>query len=161
MEYANNGMMLDWDSAIEKDSPFTLLPEGMYPFEIVSFERAYHPGSANLPACPKAVLTVKIDGGALGSTIVERNLFLHSKVEGLLCAFFTAIGQRKHNERIQMDWGKVVGATGWCKVYVEEYIKKSGEPGKSNRIERFIAPEEAPVKAAPEAPAMRRWTPGQ
>ena len=41
---------LDWNDEIEKDSDFTLLPEGDYDFTVESFERGRHPGSDKLPA---------------------------------------------------------------------------------------------------------------
>lgn len=92
---------LGWDDEIEKDGPeFVLLPEGDYSFEVVGFERARHNGSEKLPACNKAVLTIRLtsDDGEK-STTIKHNLFLHSKTEGMLCAFFTAIGQRKKGEK--------------------------------------------------------------
>lgn len=83
----------DWGDVIENDGPsYTLLPEGEYPFEVVSFERKRFAGSAKLPPCNQAELTLLVDGGTLGRTTVYHSLFLHTKTEGLLCAFFTAIG---------------------------------------------------------------------
>ena len=52
---------LDWNDEIEKDSDFTLLPEGDYDFTVESFERGRHPGSDKLPACNKAILKLRID----------------------------------------------------------------------------------------------------
>ena len=75
----------DWGDVIENDGPsYTLLPEGEYPFEVVSFERKRFAGSAKLPPCNQAELTLLIDGGALGRTTVYHSLFLHTKTEGLL-----------------------------------------------------------------------------
>lgn len=135
-----------WNDVIENDSSFTLLPEGEYPFEVTEMERARHPGSAKLPACNKAIVTVKIDGGELGITTCKSNLFLHSRTEGLLCAFFTAIGQRKHGEPLAMNWGKVVGSRGRCKVGIRKWIgEKDGQEHESNEIKQFLDP---PVSAA-------------
>jgi hypothetical protein len=138
----NMGRELGWDDVIENDSTFTLLPEGDYPFEVTGMERARHNGSAKLPACAKAVLTIKIDGGALGTTTVTNNLFLHTRTEGLLCAFFTAIGQRKHGEPLKMNWGKVIGARGHCKVGIRKWIgEKDGQEHESNEIKQFLEPQ--------------------
>ena len=63
MAFNNTNTAMDWDSTIENDSTFTLLPEGVYPFTVTGFERARHNGSAKLDPCPKAVLTIEIDGG--------------------------------------------------------------------------------------------------
>ena len=162
MENNNLNVSLEWDSTIENEgSAFVVLPDGIYPFVVTGFERSRHDGSAKLPPCNKAVLSFEVDGGALGTaTIMKHQLFLHSKTEGLLCEFFTAIGLRKHGERFTMNWDKVLGATGWCEVYTDEYIDKNGVPRKNNKIKRFVDPEDAPkpVQPAPAQP-MKRWTP--
>ena len=70
---------LGWDEEINKESEFTLLPEGDYNFSIVSFERGRHQGSAKLPPCNKAIVKIKIDGGELGSTTIQHNLFQNNR----------------------------------------------------------------------------------
>lgn len=157
-EYMNNQETMNWDSIIENDSTFILLPEGIYPFTVTRFERAHHSGSAKLPACAKAVITVEIDGGALGKTSITHNLFLHKKTEGLLCDFFTAIGQRRRGERLAMNWSQVPGATGICKIGVREWISdRTGEKMQSNEIKRFLEPSNSTLSASQNAPS---WTPG-
>ena len=132
---------LEWDSEIQNDSTFQLLPEGDYNFEVVSFERARHNGSAKLPPCWKAVLTVRVWSEA-GETTVKHNLFLHSSVEGMLCAFFTAIGQRSPGERIRMDWSRVPGSFGRCKLGVRKWTGDNGQTYESNQIVKFYEPDE-------------------
>ena len=137
---------MDWDSEIEKDSPgFILLPTGDYDFEVVDFERSRHNGSNKLPPCPKATVHLKISGkdadGNEGSTTIKYNLFLHEKTEGMLCAFFTGIGQRKHGEKIKMNWGKVVGSTGRAKIGTRTYEGK-----EYNEVKKIYDPEENPPK---------------
>lgn len=158
------GFELGWDSAIEKDSPdFVLLPEGDYDFKVVKFERGRYEGGDKLPACNMAILDIELSDLDGNTTTVRHRLYLHSRTEGLLCAFFTAIGARKHGERIQMNWNIVLGATGRCKVGVREYTNKNGEKSKSNEIRKFYEPAErtAPA-AAPTAPAGNvAYTPGR
>ena len=55
---------------------------------------------------------------------MEHNLFLHSKCEGLICAFFKAIGARKSGERLKMEWNKIAGATGRCQVGIRKWKAK-------------------------------------
>lgn len=153
----------DWNDTIENDSTFTLLPEGVYPFTVTGFERGRHNGSAKLPACNKAVLTIAIDGGSLGTATITHNLFLHSKCEGLLCAFFTAIGLRKHGEQLRMPWERVPGAKGTCEVGIREWVSdRTGETMQSNEIKKFLAPDVAgdAKPEAPAAPASAGWKPG-
>ncbi len=70
------------------------------------FERQRHPGSAKLPPCAMALLTIQIDGGEKGPSVVTHRLYLHTRTEGLLCAFFESIGQRKHGEALRPRWNR-------------------------------------------------------
>ena len=154
---------LDWDSEISHDNEFTILPEGDYTFTVKKFERARHNGSAKLPPCNKAVLTLEVTDGVKKTTI-EHNLFLHQKTEGMLCEFFTAIGQRKHGEKLRMNWPAVMGATGRCKVYVDKWQGKDGQPKESNKIKKFITSASETASSAPTAsaaPTAGGWNPGK
>lgn len=161
----NNNIAMSWDSEIENDSSFTLLPEGDYDFIITDFERKRFEGSAKMSACPQAALSVKLFDRAdpsKGSTTVTHNLYLNYKCEGLLCEFFTAIGDRKHGEKLKPNWNAVVGKGGRCKVIVHEWTStKDGSKKQSNEIKRFYKPEEKP--AAPAVPqfAQPTFTPGK
>lgn len=146
-----------WDDEIENDSEFQLLPEGDYNFTVTGFERGRHSGSSKLPPCNKAIITLKLTGEQ-GEGTLKHNLFLHTKTEGMLCAFFTAIGQRKHGEKCRMNWSAVVGANGRCKVGIHEFpSNRTGEMLKSNEIKKFYEPDEsAPAKETPAS----SFTPG-
>lgn len=146
---------LGWDDEIEKDgAEFELLPEGDYSFEVVNFERGRHNGSEKLPPCNKAILSIKItsDDGKK-STTIKHNLFLHSKTEGMLCAFFTAIGQRKKGEKINMNWNLVVGSKGRCKVGIHSWKNDNGDLNQSNQIKKFYEPTSDASSST--------WKPGQ
>ena len=102
MTYNNNFKReFGWDDTIQEDAKeFITLTPGDYVFTVTNFERGrYTPNPqkpGKLPAC--------------------NNLFLHSSTEGMLSAFFGAIGQKKHGEPLQMNWNTVVGSTGVCRV---------------------------------------------
>lgn len=133
---------LSWDDQIENDGPeFVLLPEGDYDFEVTSWERGRHNGSEKLPPCNMATVYIKIEGTE-GSTTIKHKLFLHSKTEGILCAFFTAIGQRKKGERITMNWNAVTGSVGRCKVGIRKWKNDRGEELEFNEIKKFYEPTE-------------------
>lgn len=127
---------LGWNDTIEKDSDFILLPEGDYDFKVTKFERGRHQGSEKLPPCNKAILTLEIDSPE-GTVSITHNLFLHSKTESMLSAFFTAIGQKKKGEKVTMNWNAVIGATGRCKVYQDSWKGDDGVERKSNKIKKF------------------------
>lgn len=136
MEYTN-GYELGWDSAIENDSPeFVLLPDGDYDFIVERFERGRYEGGDKLPPCPKATLYLKF-AAPEGETTIRKDLFLHSKCEGMLCAFFTCIGQRKHGQRVSMNWSAVPGARGRAKIG-----KRTYNGNTYNEIKRFLEPAE-------------------
>ena len=130
---------LGWDDEFTNVSQdFVLLPEG----------------SAKLPPCSMAKLTLKIFGGALGDTTVTHRLYLHTKTQGLLGAFFESIGQCRKGDTFRPRWNEIVGSKGRCKLGVHDYVKKSGDPGQSNEVIRFLPPPEE--KAAPS----QGWTQG-
>lgn len=138
----NIGYELGWDAAIEKDAPeYILLPEGDYDFTVTKFERARHNGSEKLPPCNKAILYLSIETPE-GTAVVQHQLFLHTKTEGMLSAFFTSIGQKKKGEKITMNWNAVTGAKGRCKIYVDTWIGNDGNEKKSNKVRRFYEPAE-------------------
>ncbi|MDD3393925.1 MAG: DUF669 domain-containing protein [Anaerotignum sp.] len=150
---------LGWNDTIEKDSDFILLPEGDYDFKVVKFERGRHQGSEKLPPCNKAILTLEIDS-AEGTVSITHNLFLHSKTETMLSAFFSAIGQKKKNEKVSMNWNAVTGARGRCKVYQDIWKGEDGVERKSNKIKKFYdaanhAPSTSTKTAANPAPQQQ------
>lgn len=134
---------LNWDDEINEESNFILLPDGEYDFTVIDFTRGRHNGSAKLPSCLKAELTLEVSGKE-GKAQVKHNLFLHTKTEGLLSQFFISIGQKKHGEPLRMNWNAVKGAKGRCLLEIHEWTKDNGDIGKSNQIKRFLNPVEAP-----------------
>ena len=135
------GYEIGWDAPIEKDSPeFVLLPDGDYDFEVTEFERGRHAGSDKLPPCNKAIVHIKIQG-AEGVSIIKHNLFLHSITEGMLCAFFTGIGQRQKGQKVTMNWNAVVGSKGRAKVGINKWTK-DGKEFTNNEIKKFYEPGE-------------------
>ena len=148
-----------WDDEIENDNEFQILPDGDYNFTVTGFERGRHQGSAKLPPCNKAIITLNVADGKGNQVKIKHNLFLHTKKEGMLCAFFTAIGQRKHGEKCRMNWSAVVGATGRCKIGIHEYTStKTGEVLKSNEIKKFYEP--TGTQAEPTQSPASSFTPG-
>ena len=131
---------LDWDDEISHESDFVLLPEGDYNFKVTGFERARHEGSAKLPPCNKAIITLEINSTS-GKAYIKHNLFLHTKCEGLISAFFIGIGQKKHGEPLRMNWSKVIGATGRCKIGIREWTNNAGEKMQSNEVKKFYERE--------------------
>lgn len=149
---------LGWDDEIEKESDFILLPEGDYRFTVTGFERARHEGSEKLPPCNKAVLSLKINTSE-GDVTIKHNLFLHTKTEGMLSAFFCAIGQKKHGEKLRMNWQAVIGATGRCKIGIRKWKGTDGVDRENNEIKKFYDPEDTPAAKPVQGGGV--FTPGK
>lgn len=152
----NNERVLDWGDTIEAESEFVLLPPGDYPFLVTNLERSYYEPSrpeAKLPACPMAIVHCEVTAENGQKTTIKENLYLHSRMEGMLSAFFGSIGLKEKDQPLRMDWSKVVGSRGYCTVSQRSFQGDDGEMVKINQIKRFIRNEKA---AEPKA-----WTPGQ
>lgn len=148
---------LGWDEEIENEgSDFVLLDEGEYDFVVTKFERGRSKGSDKIPPSNMAILTLRVDDQ---TTITER-LILHSKTEWKLCQFFTSIGQRKHGEKMRMNWNVVTGARGRCKIIVDDYIGNDGKEHYTNRVDKFLEPAEETQKAITSPPQKRSWQAG-
>lgn len=130
--------ILDWDSPIEDDgNGFILLPEGDYEFVVSGFERGQHNGSANIPPCPKAILTLSVTSPE-GVVQIKQDLYLCGKMEWKIASFFRSIGLKKHGERLVPQWDKVQGEAGHAHIVQREYVGNDGMNKKSNNIAYFI-----------------------
>lgn len=139
-QYNNFDHEIGWEDIIQKDSEFVLLPDGLYYFTVVGMERTRHmPNPQNpgkLPACNKAIVSIKIVANE-GETELRHNLFLHSSTEGMLSAFFAAIGQKKKGEPLRMNWNAIIGKTGVCKVGTRQY-----NGNNYNEVKSMLYPED-------------------
>ena len=134
MEMDNN--MMDWGDMIESDGQeLVVLPEGDYTFTVTHFERGRFPGSAKIPPCNKAVLTVSIDNDQ-GPAMARFDLILYRTLEWKIAAFFRCIGQKKHGEKVTMDWNRVIGARGRAHIRPRSYVR-DGEERRVNDVDRF------------------------
>lgn len=158
--YDNNNQpqesALSWDSEISQESSFEVFPDGNYQFIITNMERDQYEGGENISACPVAELTFKvknIDTGQEGELSGIR-LFLHTKTEWVLSAFFTAIGQKKPGEPLQPDWNKVIGSKGVFELESRKYTSKTnGKEYENNQVKKWYKPEEVEaLKAQNSAP---------
>ena len=174
-EYVNDGMELGWDAEIEHEGQdFVVAENGDYNFTVIGFERGRFNGSAKMPACNQAKLSIKLDMPSGDNCVIKHNLFLHTKTEWKLCEFFTAIGQRKHGQKVAMNWNAVNGAHGRCKVSKRSFTTREGQQRWTNDIDKFYDPADesdlpytvgqqasAPVQSQypPQQPQYQQYTP--
>ena len=136
-DYQNNNMFLDWDDAIESDGQeFVILEEGDYNFTVTDFERGRFPGGAKIPPCNKAALTLQVKTPD-GVAICRTDLLLYKTMEWKLSAFFRCIGQKKHGERLVMDWNSVKGSRGRAHFKPRAYTDRDGNERQANDLDRF------------------------
>lgn len=133
--------IFDWDSVIVADDEFILLEEGDYDYKVTKLDKGYSKNSNS----PMATITLTVTGDQ-GSTTCTDYLVLQKNCEWKLSQFFRSIGQKKHGEPLKMDWSKVVGSTGRCKVKVDTYTNSEGEERKNNKIERYYDPIDTPAE---------------
>lgn len=146
---ANNGCF-DWDDAIENDGQeFITLPEGDYVFEVVDFERGRYPGSAKIPPCNKASLTlqVKTDDGIAR---IRTDLILYRSLEWKISSFFRSIGQKQKGQRLVMNWNAVIGSCGRAHIKPRNYTATDGTERTTNDVDRYLDfdPEKMPGMTA-------------
>ena len=133
-----NNMIMDWNDSIESDgTEYILLPEGDYNFEVINFERGRFPGSAKIPACNKASIVVQVSTKD-GVATVKFDLLLYRTLEWRISGFFRSIGQKKHGEKLTMDWNRVVGSKGRAHFKQRTYVNNQGEEKSINDIAYFI-----------------------
>ena len=147
----------DWDDEIENDgSDFTLLPEGNYPFTVENIERGRSKGQGTLPACNMAIVTIRINAPE-GSVKIIDNIVLHSKLEWKISQFFRSIGMKKHGEKLRMNWPATIGKSGRCKVIIEKWTGKDGTEKQSNRIDKYLDPDETLSSSQPATEQKKYW----
>ena len=95
------------------------------------------PGGQKIPACNKATITVQIESDK-GLSVIKFDLLLYRSVEWRISSFFRCIGQKKHGEKLTMNWNKVIGSIGRAHVTQRKYTNNYGEEKTVNDIGRFI-----------------------
>ena len=127
---------MDWDDVIQSDgTDFVVLEPGDYEFEVVAFERGRFPGGPKVPPCNKATITLQVTTPE-GVARVRTDLLLYRTLEWKISAFFRSIGQKKHGERLVMDWNSILGRHGRARFKVRKY-QKDGETRQANDVDRF------------------------
>ena len=135
-EYQNDAHEIGWGDQIVADGgEFLLLDEGNYDFTVTAFERGRFPGSAKIPACNKAVLTLTVQTQK-GEANAKYDLILWSSLEWKISEFFRSIGQKKSGEAFVPRWNEVVGSKGRAHFKPRKYLK-NGEERQVNDISKF------------------------
>lgn len=147
---------LSWDSQIEKENSFVLLPEGEYEFKVEKMERGQYqpsPQSKIRETSPQAELELKIQSTEGEATVFER-LILHTATEWKLSEFFISIGQKVKGQPFTPNWGQVIGSTGRAKIEINKYKTNQGQDRENNRVVEFLEPKESTPTQQPTNPGF-------
>jgi len=147
--------MKDWDSPADVDDTggSVVLKNGEYRFVVKNMTRGKSRGAKTAGADQASLVLMVYDindenyENRIG-TAYDR-LTLHDSTWGMVCAFFTATGDRKHGESIVPKWDEVEGASGKVVLYQDTYNNKT-----SMKVKHYLFPEEEPAEPVePVAPA--------
>lgn len=141
MSNENINEALDWNSQIENESEFVLLPEGEYNFVVESMERGRFNGSDKMSACPMALLSINVSDNDGNSGTINERLMLHKKMEWKLSQFFVSIGQKKKGEPLNPNWNEVPGSSGKLKLGTRKYTNNAGEQQEINQVKEYLPKE--------------------
>ena len=132
----NENDVFDWDDEIEEEREFTTVPAGKYDFEVISVERSTYDGSEKIPPCKLAIVTFKLSDGDKTGFATER-FYLCKSQERRLSSLFKACGLKETGKKARMQWDKISGSTGRCKVGTREY-----NGNEYNTVPAFYAKED-------------------
>lgn len=148
---------IGYEGVIEnEDGGFTLLPDGDYDFTVNKVTRSRYEGNdKKMPSCNTVSVELSVWGAGGDKTIITERFFLIKKFEWKLSQFFLSIGLKKHGEQLVMRWN-IEGYKGKCKVYIDNYKKKDGSDGQSNKIKKFYAYDENVRTLSSTAPSSQQ-----
>ncbi len=126
--------LLGWDDEISNDG-FKLIPDGDYNFTVVNFQRDRFSGNDKTPECNKAIITLRVNYEGENADI-KHTFFMLRKNEWQLSQFFTSIGQKKHGEPLKMNWSRVIGSSGRCRIG-----KRTYNGNEYNEVKKFYEPQ--------------------
>ena len=157
MDNVDPNATFGWDDWIEDDGkPFVVLPDGEYPFTVTEFQRKRYNGSAKLPPCNEADISIAVHGSDGQDAYITDRFYLVSKSQWKLAEFFRSVGLKKHGERMKPDWNNLVGLTGRVRIKVDTYLDKDEKERKNNKVVNYLDPVPG---QAPSAPVQQAYQP--
>jgi len=131
-------VVIGWDDEVSEDgNAFALLPDGdEVELTVTDVERGHNKdGSAPQVKVTFAAESLK----GYGRTGIVDYIKMTRKSEWKLCELFTALGLRKHGERLKLRWD-LQGMKARATVSVDQYTGRDGDLRKSNKIKRYLEP---------------------
>lgn len=133
----NDDIILSWDAVIEDEGSggWRLLENGDYNFTVKDYKKSF----AKDNKTPVLELTLDVDG-------IEVRDWLHfkKKAEWKISQFLISIGMKKHGDPTRVDFDRLRGASGRCKIVTNTFSKRDGTEGKGNNVDTYLEPGETP-----------------
>lgn len=165
---------LDWDDDVEDvANEYILLDEGNYAFTVDSYARERYEGSAKVPPCPRANVSLVIDLPDGRSAKISDRILLYTGGQWRISQFFKCLGFQKDPEtdKITPKWNEAPGKSGIVNIKQRTYTNNDGEERTTNDVSRYLSPEEctdevwnnlmnapkAAAQAQPQAQQSNLW----
>ena len=74
-----------------------------------------------------------------------------------MCVFYSYRANVNMEKKLTMNWNKVVGSKGRCKVIIDKWTNDNGDEKTSNKIAKFYEPDESKNNTAP----AKKFEPGR
>lgn len=144
--YQGNDVAFDWDVTegdLDEGPRFRTLEPGYYPFTVQKLERTRYDGSAKIPPCPMAKVTLRVQDADGTEALTSCRLFLVQSMMWKVTRFMAAVGQGKDaNGKTVINWGDVEGRNGWLKLSKRSYRTSDGQEREANDVDEFCLPDE-------------------
>lgn len=144
--YQGNDVAFDWDVTegdLDEGPRFRTLEPGYYPFTVQKLERTRYDGSAKIPPCPMAKVTLRVQDADGTEALTSCRLFLVQSMMWKVTRFMAAVGQGKDaNGKTVINWGDVEGRNGWLRLSKRSYRTSDGQEHEANNVDEFCLPDE-------------------
>lgn len=144
--YQGNDVAFDWDVTegdLDERPRFHTLEPGYYPFTVQKLERTRYDGSAKIPPCPMAKVTLRVQDADGTEALTSCRLFLVQSMMWKVTRFMAAVGQGKDaNGKTVINWGDVEGRNGWLRLSKRSYRTSDGQEREANNVDEFCLPDE-------------------
>ncbi len=146
--YQGNDVAFDWDVTegdLDEGPRFRTLEPGYYPFTVQKLERTRYDGSAKIPSCPMAKVTLRVQDADGTEALTSCRLFLVQSMMWKVTRFMAAVGHGKDaNGKIVINWADVEGRNGWLRLSRRSYRTSDGQEREANDVDEFCLPDEQP-----------------
>ena len=146
-----NEEQFDWGCITEDEAEYTIIPQGEFIFTVSEIEKTYFNGSAKLPPCNQAIVTLMVDVNGEEPVPLKVNFFSHKKTFWKAGQFFVSIGLKDKGQPYQIDWNKAIGRKGKAAFVRKKWTGYDGQEREYTEVDKFL-PFDPAILVEPEDP---------